>query len=141
MKKSRAPKAFVDTSFLVALLDPKDAQNGPALELLRKLDKRKFELVTTDGVLIEFANYFSRGPLRSQAITWIGRFRANKSWEIVALEPMLVTLGEQRYRKYHDKAWSLTDCISMEVMLQRGLDQVATYDRHFQQAGFELLLA
>ena len=61
-----AGTVFVDTSWLVALLDPKDNQNALARELVRKLDKRKVKLLTTDGVLIEFANYFSRSPLRNQ---------------------------------------------------------------------------
>jgi hypothetical protein len=135
-----APGAFVDTSFLVALLDRRDAQNGLALKLVQELDARNVELLSTDAVLIEFANYFCRGPLRSKAIAWIGRFRAHKSWEILRLDPPLVTLGERRYRKYHDKSWSLTDCISMEVMLERGLDEVATSDLHFQQAGFHILM-
>jgi predicted nucleic acid-binding protein len=133
------PTVFVDTSFLVALLDPKDLLNHGALEFARELDRRKVELLSTDAVLIEFANYFSRGPLRSKAIVWIGRVRGNKEWEIIRLEPALVTLGERRYRKYRDKFWSLTDCISMEVMLQRGLTEVATFDKHFREGGFNLL--
>ncbi len=34
----------------------------------------------------------------------------------------------------------MTDCISMEVMLARGLTRVATSDRGFIQAGFDALL-
>src|SRR5947207_10188064 len=127
------PTVFVDTSFLVALLDPKDALNDGALGLTREFDSRKVKLVSTDAVLIEFANYFSGGPLRSKAVVWIGRVRTNKEWEIVRLEPALVTLGERRYRKHRDKSWSLTDCISMELMLERGLTEVATFDKHFRE--------
>src|SRR5437899_1152160 len=111
MRRSMAVSVFVDTSFLVALLDPQDAQNALALEVAAELDTRKVKLLSTDAVLIEFANYFSRGPLRLKAILWIDRVRANKNWRIVRLEPRLVTLGEQRYRKHRDKSWSLTDCI------------------------------
>jgi hypothetical protein len=135
-----ATTVFVDTSFLVALLDVKDAQNGLALRLAQELDERKAALLSTDAVLIEFANYFSRGPLRSKAITWIGRVRNNKNWDIVRLEAPLVTLGERRYEKHDDKSWSLTDCISMETMLERDVDEVATSDVHFQQAGFRVLM-
>jgi uncharacterized protein len=39
-----------------------------------------------------------------------------------------------------DKRWSLTDCISFVVMQERGLTEALTADRHFEQAGFSILL-
>jgi len=39
-----------------------------------------------------------------------------------------------------DKAWSMTDCLSMEVMKDAALEEVATTDAHFAQAGFRALL-
>jgi predicted nucleic acid-binding protein len=39
-----------------------------------------------------------------------------------------------------DKDWSLTDCISFVVMQERGLTEALTADRHFEQAGFTILL-
>jgi uncharacterized protein len=39
-----------------------------------------------------------------------------------------------------DKGWSLTDCISIALMQERGLTQALTTDRHFEQAGFNVLL-
>lgn len=40
------------------------------------------------------------------------------------------------YSQRPDKGWSLTDCISFVVMIDRGL----TGDHHFEQAGFLALL-
>ncbi len=39
-----------------------------------------------------------------------------------------------------DKEWSLTDCISFEVMAELGLTDALTADHHFEQAGFRALL-
>jgi uncharacterized protein len=39
------------------------------------------------------------------------------------------------------KEWSLTDCISFVVMKERGLTDALTPDRHFEQAGFKILLS
>ena len=39
-----------------------------------------------------------------------------------------------------DKEWSLTDCISFEVMAELGLTEALTADHHFEQAGFRALL-
>jgi len=39
-----------------------------------------------------------------------------------------------------DKDWSLTDCISFEVMSSYGITEALTGDHHFTQAGFRALL-
>jgi uncharacterized protein len=44
------------------------------------------------------------------------------------------------YGRRPDKAWSLTDCISFEVMTERGITEALTSDHHFMQAGFQALL-
>src|SRR5260370_38930968 len=98
------PIVFVDTSFLVALLDPRDSEHRKALSLVRRLDKRRTGLLSSDAVLLELANYFSRSPLRSEAIAWIDAIRANAEWEVIALERPLVLQGESRYRRYRDKS-------------------------------------
>ena len=36
--------------------------------------------------------------------------------------------------------WSLTDCISFVVMRQYEIGEALTADRHFEQAGFTILL-
>lgn len=52
----------------------------------------------------------------------------------------LVARAEARDRRFADKDWSLTDCLSMEVMSRRGIREVATTDERFSRAGFTLLL-
>lgn len=37
------------------------------------------------------------------------------------------------------KAYSLTDCISMEAMRQEGITDILTHDNHFTQEGFTIL--
>ena len=56
------------------------------------------------------------------------------------LDEALLGRAEARYRRYADKDWSLTDCISIEVMGRRSIREVATTDQGFAQAGFEVLL-
>ena len=131
---------FVDTLFLVALIDTSDSRSEQASALLRQLYGNHVRFTTTDAILLELANHFSRGPLRAEAIYWIGRIRHNKDWRVVPLDRDLLASGEARYRKYSDKSWSLTDCISMEVMRQSRIREVASSDRHFTQAGFRVLL-
>ena len=48
--------------------------------------------------------------------------------------------GLSLYRSRPDKEWSLTDCISFQVMREREITQALTHDEHFIQAGFEAIL-
>jgi uncharacterized protein len=132
--------AFVDTGYLVALLDPRDRLHDRAMALAEDLAQRGVDLVTTDAVVLELANYFSRGPLRVHAIRWIRALRAGAGWEVVPVERATLLAAEERFARHADKFWSLTDCHSMEVMRRRGIREVATADGGFTQAGFKGLL-
>ncbi len=48
--------------------------------------------------------------------------------------------GLELYERRPDKEWSVTDCISFAVMTERGVSEALTNDRHFEQAGFQILL-
>jgi predicted nucleic acid-binding protein len=135
-----AGSVFIDTAWLVALLDPRDNLNQRALALAGKLAEQRAGLVTSDAVLLELANYFARSPLRSHAAQWIAAFRADAGWDIAPVERALLGRAEARYARHRDKNWSLTDCHSMELMRERRIREVATTDAGFQQAGFRCLL-
>jgi predicted nucleic acid-binding protein len=45
------------------------------------------------------------------------------------------------FAKHDDKEWSFTDCFSFDVMKERNIRQALTSDRHFSQAGVDVLLA
>jgi predicted nucleic acid-binding protein len=132
---------YVDTAWLVALIDQADDLHARALKLARELATAKAPLATTDAVLIELANYFARSPLRIEAISWIEQLRAASQWEIVPCDQQLVARAEQLHRQHHDKTWSVTDCIGMIVMRDRKMQDAATTDVGFRQAGFRILLA
>lgn len=48
--------------------------------------------------------------------------------------------GLALYEARPDKSYSLTDCISMQIMRERGLAEALTHDKHFSQEGFSNLL-
>lgn len=47
--------------------------------------------------------------------------------------------GLELYGQRLDKGYSLTDCISMVIMKQMGIEQILTRDHHFIQEGFTIL--
>jgi predicted nucleic acid-binding protein len=48
--------------------------------------------------------------------------------------------GLALYKARPDKGYSLTDCISMHAMHERGVSDILTHDDHFRQEGFIVLL-
>lgn len=133
-------RVLVDTSYFVALMDARDDLHPLALQVGQRLAADRAELLTTDAVLLELGNYFSRSPLRPFATRWIREVRAARGWEVVPVERPVLLRAEARYAAHADKRWSLTDCHSMEVMHARGLREIATADAGFAQAGYRCLL-
>ena len=133
---------LIDTGYLVALINQKDSLHARAKTLARSWEKSGQPLLTTDAVLIEFANFFARSPLRGLAASWLRRLRQRMAgWTIERLTPQLLDRAEARYASHADKTWSLTDCLSMEVMLEHAATDAATPDHHFAQAGFRVLMS
>lgn len=131
---------YVDTSWLVALIDKRDQHQRDAVALAESLAAEQAFLLSTDAVVIELCNYFARSPLRVEAITWVDEIRAAAGWEIVPTDRALLARAERLYRRHDDKSWSLTDCIGMELMRTRRIRDAATTDAGFRQAGFRILL-
>jgi len=132
-----ADKIFIDTMYVVALVNENDEHHERASELSEKYENSAF--VTTDGVLIEIANVFARN-YKEQAVEIIEDFRSSDDIEIVHLNPALFYKAFEHYKTYLDKTWSLVDCISFEVMKEKGLTDALTGDKHFEQAGFNRLM-
>ncbi len=132
-----ASEIFIDTMFVVALVNRNDEYHHQAYEQSNKY--RNVRFVTTEAVLLEIGNALSRN-FKQQAIRIIDDFSSSNDVQVVSLNSTLFAQGFECYRAHADKTWSLVDCISFEVMRMRGLADVLTIDKHFQQAGFNRLM-
>ena len=128
---------FVDTLYLVALINARDTYHARASELVDVFSRSS--LVTTDAVLLEVGNALARNHKR-QAIEIIETLSTGSDVEIVHLTPELWAQGFALYRSHLDKEWGLVDCISFSVMRQRNIASALTFDQHFVQAGFAALM-
>lgn len=128
---------FADTSFFVAMSDPKDS-----LHTLAKTvgGSSRSRIVTTDFVLAEVGNFFSKFYARSKFSLLVRRLRSAADVQIVEASRSLWDRGFQLFDSRQDKEWSLTDCMSFEVMRELGIVDALTGDHHFEQAGFRILL-
>jgi len=128
---------FADTSFLVALLNPKDQWHALAKAAASELDE---PVLTTMWVLVELGDALSVGENRALFLHFLDRLAEQSQWETIAASPDWFRRGAELFRARPDKEWSLTDCISFAVMRERGISDALTHDHHFEQAGFRILL-
>jgi predicted nucleic acid-binding protein len=131
---------FVDTAALVAIGNKHDDWHVPALSVSRQLTRAGWRFVTTEAILLEVGNTFSRAAFKPVDRRLIDTARRSPRWHCVPADSLLFDQGLALFRDRSDKDWSLTDCISIVVAKDLGIRQVFTTDRHFIQAGFEILL-
>jgi len=129
---------FADTSFFLAVLNPRDAAHGAFVEWMRSA---RHEIVTTEFVLLELGNALSARTLRALFAALIDELRSDPASSVVPLSSAALADGVQLFRTRADKEWSLTDCTSFVIMPRLGLTDVLTTDHHFRQAGFNVLPA
>ena len=128
---------FIDTQFVVALVNERDEFHEPAVRIARQYVGQP--LLTTDGVLLEIGNALARN-FRQEAVGIIERFLTSENITIVRLTPKLFDEGFSLFKSHADKHWGLVDCVSFVVMRQEFIQDALTVDHHFAQAGFNALL-
>jgi predicted nucleic acid-binding protein len=128
---------FADTSYFLAMLVPRDVNHRAAG---RWAAEARTAMVTSEYVVLEVGNFLSPTSTRILFDGFLRVLRADPRITIVPASSELIRGGSELYIARPDKSWSLTDCISFEIMRQRGLTEALTADRHFEQAGFTVLL-
>lgn len=130
---------FVDTHYLVASINPLDQWHEGALQMEKQLAGIK--LVTTEEVLVETLNYFcSLGThARLKVARVVHRLFERADVEVIPQTETSFLAGIKLFEERPDKGYSMTDCISMNVMREHGLTEVLTNDPHFRQEGYRLL--
>jgi predicted nucleic acid-binding protein len=132
--------AFVDTLYFVALFNPKDQWHGRAIDASKLVAETK--LITTEDVLVELLNFFSEygEKARRGAVAQAEGILSAANIEVTPQSHDAFMAGLTLYRARPDKGYSLTDCISMHTMRERGVTEILTHDDHFRQEGFTVLL-
>ena len=133
-------KAFADSSYWIAVANPKDQWSEAAKHARKSLGDAV--LFTTDEVLIEFLTALSRGgpTLRQAAAKMVRAILANVNVRVIPQTREGFLKGLTRYEGREDKEYSLTDCVSMNVIESHALTEVLTNDHHFEQEGFTVLI-
>ena len=132
-------EVFADTFYWIALANPADQWHAATSEFDQA--NPDVAVVTTEEALTEFLNFYAEAGQHRRRIV-------GAMCEQILLYPNVTVLaqthesfarGVEFYRQRDDKGYSLTDCISMLVCRERGIQQILTKDHHFEQEGFTLL--
>ena len=139
---SRAREVFVDSVFWIALLLPGDQWRNHAIEARNSLDDGA-RFVTTTDVLSELLAAASRGgpDVRRGAARMAREVMSDSRTLVLPQSSDMFEQGLALYESRADKRYSLTDCISMSVMRERGITEVLTRDRDFESEGFIRLIS
>jgi predicted nucleic acid-binding protein len=130
---------FADTFYWIALLNRHDSAHQHALTLAA--ERRASSIVTTDEVLAECLNFFSKGPevLRTVVAESVRIILSNPAISVIPQSRGSFLAGLDLFTRRPDKGYSLTDFISMQTMRREGLIEALTDDHHFEQEGFHVL--
>jgi hypothetical protein len=136
------PATFVDTSYIIALFNPRDKFHLRARTVSASLAAKTESVgsVTTEAVLTEIGNAFSKSPQRIQGTRILKSIREDPTIDVISVTHGLFDKAVNLYVTREDKEWGLTDCISFVVMREREIVDVLTTDHHFEQAGFRIVL-
>jgi predicted nucleic acid-binding protein len=93
-------------------------------------------------VLVEVVNALSSPgtALRRHVGRMVRDLLEDPQVEVVLQSHSSFLTGLELHEKRPDKGYSLTDCISMQVMKERGITEALTHDHHYEQEGFITLI-
>jgi predicted nucleic acid-binding protein len=128
---------FADTYYFLALLNSCESHHVKAAETSRN---PRLRFLTTEWVLAEFGDAYSHPKDRPDFVAMYRSLHKHRQFRIVPADTQLFQRGVDFFAHRKDKNWSLTDCLSFVVMRDERITLALTGDKHFEQAGFTLLL-
>ncbi|OQA15269.1 MAG: hypothetical protein BWY64_02936 [bacterium ADurb.Bin363] len=131
---------FLDTSYLIALINTNDRWHKVANYWQEEVIKNNILLITTEYILVELADGLSVLKFRYKAAQMVSLLKNIRYVNIIPASTILFDADLALFKNRLDKEWSLTDCISMIVVHDYSIKDILSSDRHFVQAGYQVLL-
>lgn len=131
---------FLDTAGWFAALSPREGGHELAKAAYADAARRGLLLVTTPLVAAETHTLILRWRGPSAGTFFLETVFETGAHVITQLDDELIQAAMSRWiRRFADKALSLADAVSFEVMRRERITRALTFDRHFADAGFEIL--
>jgi predicted nucleic acid-binding protein len=130
---------FVDSSFWIALRFHRDSRHAFARDLFARHGDQP--LVTTNLVRGETWTFLRSRMGHGAAVDFLDRLRISKRVEIVRVSEAMEDDSLDWLRQRDERAYSLVDATSFEVMRRRRIGSALAFDGDFSAAGFVELRA
>lgn len=117
------------------MTNSRDVNHVEAARIVNLLGSQ--QILTTEWILTELLNSLSRPDnARRSAVMLVTLLLKNPAVEVVHADHASFQQALALYAARPDKQWSLTDCMSFQLMWGRGVTHALAFDDHFWQAGF-----
>lgn len=131
---------FIDTSFFKAILDEKDEFYSRAVKIWEKLKEENAELATSNFIMDEVFTLIRK----RRGVKKLTEFRQFLIDNATGIKIFRVTAADEAEAwNWMLKDWadlSFTDCVSFAVMKRVEIERAATFDTHFERAGFMMVV-
>ena len=127
---------FADTSAFFSLLVRDDFMHARAKENFGYFSDHRVQLLTSSFVLIETVALLQRRV----GLDSVRDFNAKilPLLEVIWVDADWQNRAMQRLLTQNKKNLSLVDCMSFEIMEAREITEAFTFDRHFEENGFQI---
>ena len=128
---------FVDTSFLVAALNPADDHFEDAVSLTPLLGTAR--PLTTNHVVGESWTLAARRYGRPIAVRLLQSLRDNARYTVVHVDPDAEERAFDWLLRHDEREYSFVDATSFETMRGHGIEEALAFDRDFEAAGYRTI--
>ncbi|HKW98254.1 MAG TPA: PIN domain-containing protein [Bryobacteraceae bacterium] len=126
---------FIDTSYYVAFLNPRDQW----FERAENAARGQFRTITSSLILNETVSLLQARGLLSTALDWLRAVRADPDTQIVYVDAAIQSEAWDLFARWGAHGANAVDCTSFAIMRRMSIKKAFTFDRRFRSAGFETL--
>ena len=121
---------FLDTSFLAALFNSRDADHLRAKELMKKIEKGEYgSFATSDYVFDELMTFLQARTKNHDLAVQSGIFLRSSETTTYYVLP---TIFDETWKLFQKRSGlSFTDCSTIELMKANTIKNVASFDQDF----------
>jgi predicted nucleic acid-binding protein len=131
-------KLFVDTTAWFALIDEGDQNHRRAREFFNQFRETPVLLYLTDYIVDETVTLLRVRVSHRHALAFLDSLKTSRQIIRAHVSPDLLAEAEVLFRRYRDKRWSFTDCVSFAFMDQRDLHDAFSFDANFAEYGKQI---
>jgi len=128
---------FLDANFLLAYFIETEKEHKKATKIYEEIEDQ--QLIISNSVILEVITVATIKIKVSKELLKTIFYELNKGEFGIIEDIPYINKGMDRVIKYLPQRIPLFDCLYMELIEQIGIKQIATFDKHFNNKGIEVI--